>query len=76
MQANILGAFLNSVWSCTPILEHSHLSVPVRRITDEFMNIQHLLNLASVSKRWQKRVIQVASSTVTVTNALDNMKTA
>ena len=34
---------------------HSRLSVPERRITDEIMNAQHPLNMAGVSKDWQKK---------------------
>jgi hypothetical protein len=32
---------VNSLWLSTPISEHSHLTVPERRITVEFMNAQH-----------------------------------
>jgi hypothetical protein len=51
--------------------------MPERRITDEFTNAQHPLNMAGVSKPLQKSIIKLlTSSTVTVTNALDNMKKA
>ena len=55
MQVTISGDFGNSVWPSTPISEHSRLSVPERRMTDEFTNAQHPLNMAGVSKRPAKK---------------------
>ena len=55
MQVTILCAFVNTVWPSTPISKHSRLSVPERRITEEFTNAQYPLNMAGVSKRWQKK---------------------
>jgi hypothetical protein len=43
---SILLVFAYSLhWLSTPISEHSRLSVPESRITDEFTNAQHLLNM-------------------------------
>ena len=49
-----------------------------RRIINEFTNAQHPLNMAGVSKRWQKKtlnVIKLLPTAQLVTTALDNMKT-
>ena len=59
MQVTISGAFVNSVWPSTLISEHSCLSVPECRITEEFTYAQHPLNMAGVSKRQQKSIIQL-----------------
>ena len=45
MQVAISGAFINSVLPSTSISELSHLCVRERRITDEFTNAQHPLNM-------------------------------
>ena len=50
-----MGAFVNSLWLPTLISEHSRLSVPERRITDEFTEAQHQLNVPGVIKHWQKK---------------------
>ena len=59
MQVTISGVFVNSIWPSTPISEHSRLSVPERRISDEFTNAQHPLIMAGVSKHRQKSIIQL-----------------
>jgi hypothetical protein len=41
-----LGAFVNLLWISALISEHSHLNVPECRITVEFTNTQHPLNIA------------------------------
>jgi hypothetical protein len=45
-----LGAFVNSLWLSTLISEHSRMSVPEPKTTDEFTNAQNLMNMAGVSK--------------------------
>ena len=50
-----LGAFLNSLWLSTPISEHSRLTTRVQN--NEFTSAQHPLNMAGVSKGWQKSVL-------------------
>ena len=76
MQVTISGVFVNSVWPSTPISERSRLSVPEHRITDEFTNSQHPLNMAGVRKRRQKSAIKLLPAAQLVTNALDNMNPA
>ena len=54
-----MGVFVNSLWLSPLISEHSRLSVSERRITGEFMNAQHPLNMTGASKSWQKIVIKL-----------------
>ena len=56
--------------------EHFCLSVPERRITDTFTIAQHLLNMAGVSKRWQKKHNKIVVSSKVAVPTLDNIKTA
>jgi hypothetical protein len=55
----MMGALVNLLWLSTLISELSRLSVSERRITDDFMNAQHPLNLAT-----QQSVIKLLSAVV------------